>query len=118
MNLKIPVIIILLSLCFLFGFNKIYNFENNANKSNIGELKILKYLPNNNKLLFISNFQSSSFINKIGNLNVNNRENLLIIKNSILGYLGLDFGKNKIKDIYNNELILLHMKIIIKIIFF
>ena len=105
MNPKVVAIIILLSLCFFFGFNKISNYRNETRNSDIGELDILKYLPSSNKLLFISNFKSPNIINNIKkDLNKKNKEDLILIKNSILAYLGIDIGKNKLEDIYNNEL--------------
>ena len=106
MNLKVLVIILFLSLFFFFGFNKISNFRNETRDSDFGELNILKYLPKDNKLLFISNFKSSNIINNIKkDSNTKNLEQISLIKNSILNYLGLDLSNNKLRDIYSDELI-------------
>jgi len=107
MNLKVLVIIILLSLCFFFGLKNISHFKNEAKNAAIGNLKVLKYLPKDNKLLFISNFESSNIPRNIKKVsNTRNLDDLILIKNSILDYLGFDLGKNKLSDIYNNELII------------
>ena len=103
MKFKVLAIIILLSLCFFLGFKKISSFRNVTKNSNIAELEILRYLPKDNKLLFISNSQSSNLINKIKkNFNTKNQDELILIRDSILAYLGLDLGQNKLEDIYNN----------------
>ena len=107
MKPKIIVIVILISLCFFFGFNKISNYKNNTNNSNIAELKIFRYLPKNNKLLFISNFKSSNILNNIRtNFDQNNQDELSKLKKNILAYLGINLGKNKLIDIYDNELLI------------
>ena len=105
MNFKVLAIIILLSLCFFFGFKKIASYRNGTTNGNIGELKILKYLPKDNKLLFISNSQSSNIKNSFTKtFNSKNRDEIILIKNNILSYLGIDLGENKLEEIYNNEL--------------
>ena len=107
MNFKVLAIIILLSLCFFFGFKKISSYRNETTNGTIGELKILKYLPKDNKLLFISNFHSSNLKNSFTkNFNNKNTDEIISIKNNILSYLGIDLGKNKLEEIYNNELII------------
>jgi len=35
-----------------------------------------------------------------------NKDNFILIKDSILDYLGIDLGNNKLEDVYNNELII------------
>ena len=105
MNFKVIAIIILLSLCFFFGFKTISSYRNETSNQNLGELKILKYLPRDNKLLFISNSQSSDIRNSFErNFNSKNIDEIILIKNSILSYLGIDIGENKLEDLYNNEL--------------
>ncbi len=107
MNFKVLAIIILLSLCFFFGFKKISSYRNENPNGAIGELKILKYLPKDNKLLFISNSHSSNIKNSFTkNFNSKNTDEIILIKNNILSYLGIDLGKNKLEEIYNNELII------------
>ena len=107
MNFKLIVIIILLSLFFYLGFKKIHNFKYENKNLNISQIKILDYLPTNNKLLFISNSEYSRIFNNIKNtLNKENKNDLTLIKNTIFNYLGIDLGKNKIGEIYDNELII------------
>ena len=107
MKLKVVAIILLLSLLFFFGFKKVSANKNKKQSTNIEQLNILKYLPEDNKLLFISNLNSLNIINKIKkDKNPKNQESFLLIKDSILDYLGIDLGNNKLEDIYNNELII------------
>ncbi|MDA9746442.1 hypothetical protein N9V09_03400 [Prochlorococcus sp. AH-736-K20] len=107
MKLRVIAIILLLSLFLFFGFQKVYTNKNKEQRTNIGQLNILKYIPENNKLLFISNFDDFNiFNNNKKNKNPKNQDNFLLIKDSILDYLGIDLGTNKLEDIYNNELII------------
>jgi len=55
MKLRVVAIILLLSLLFFFGFQKISANKNKEQSTNIEQLNILKYIPEKNKLLFISN---------------------------------------------------------------
>ena len=90
---------------FFLWFIKIANYRNEFNNTTTEELKILQYVPDNHKLLFISNAELSKIINNIKkDSNEEDLYNLTIIKNSMLGYLGIDPGENKLEDIYNNEL--------------
>lgn len=105
MNIKYLTVVTILSLCCIFGFEEISYSLNKVSRDDISELKILKYLPKDNKTLFISNTKSSKinqFIRK--NFETKNQDELVLIKNSILAYLGIDLGTNKLEDIYNNEL--------------
>ena len=107
MNLKVVGIILSLSLLFFFGLKKIASHKNEVQRTNIDQLKILKYLPEDNKLLFISNFDSSRIFHNIKNdSNPKNQDSFVLIENSILDYLGIDLGNNKLEDIYNNELLI------------
>ncbi|KGF89247.1 MULTISPECIES: hypothetical protein [Prochlorococcus] len=107
MKLKIVAIILLLSLLFFFGFKKTFTNKNKEQSTSIDQLNILKYLPEDNKLLFISNLDSFNIIHNIEkDKNPKNQDNFVFIKDSILDYLGLDLGNNKLEDIYNNELII------------
>ena len=104
MNIKSLTLITILSLCCIFGFEQISYSLNNVSQHDISELKILKYLPKDNKTFFISNTKSSNITKVIKkNLEKNNQYELVLIKDSILAYLGIDLGKNKLEDIYNNE---------------
>ena len=107
MKLRVVAIILLLSLLLFFGFKKISANKNKEQIKNIEQLNILKYLPEDNKLLFISYFDSSNIINNIKNdKNPKNQDKFILLKDSILDYLGIDLGNNKLEDIYNNELII------------
>ena len=63
MKIRIVAIIILLSLLIFFGFKKVSANKNKEQSTKIEQLNILKYLPEDNKLLFISNQNSSNIIN-------------------------------------------------------
>ena len=103
MKLRVIAIILLLSLFLFFGFKKVSANKNKEQSTNIEELNILKYIPDNNKLLFISNYDSFNLAN---NKKDKNQDNFILIKDSILNYLGIDLGNNKLEDIYKNELII------------
>ena len=107
MKLRVAAIIILLSLLFFFGFKKVSGNKNKEQSTNIEQLNIFKYIPENNKLLFISNLDSFHIVNNNEkDKNPTNQDNLVLIRDSILNYLGIDLGNNKLEDIYNNELII------------
>ena len=107
MKLRVVSIILLLSLLLFFGFKKVSANKNKDQNTNIEQLSILKYLPEDNKLLFISNLDSFNIINNFKKeKNPNNKDDFDLIKDSIFNYLGLDLGTNKLEDIYNNELII------------
>ena len=107
MRLRVIAIIILLSLLIFFGFKKVSDNKNKEHSPNIEQLNILKYIPKNNKLLFISNLDSSHIVrNNEKDKNSTIQDEFVLIKDSILDYLGIDLGNNKLEDIYNNELII------------
>ena len=107
MKLKVVAIILLLSLLLFFGFKKVSANKNKEVSTNIEQLNILKYIPEKNKLLFISNFDSFHIVNNNEkDKNSPNHDDFVLIKDSILNYLGIDLGNNKLEDIYNNELII------------
>ena len=64
MKLRVVAIILLLSLLLFFGFKKVSTNKNKEQSTNIEQLNILKYAPENNKLLFISNLDSFNIVNK------------------------------------------------------
>ena len=105
MKLRVVAITLLLTLLLFFGFKKVSPNKNKEQSTNIEQLNILKYIPENNKLLFISNLD---FLNIVNNnekdKNLKNQDNFVLIQESILDYLGIDLGNNKLEDIYNNEL--------------
>ena len=107
MKLRVVAIILLLSLLLFFGFKKVFANKNQEQSTNIEQLNILKFIPENSKLLFISNLDNFKIINNNEkNKNLKNQDNFILIKDSILDYLGIDIGKNKLEDIYNNELVI------------
>ena len=108
MKLRVVAIIILLSLLLFFGFKKVVSPNKNKEPSTkIEQLDIIKYIPQNNKLLFISNLDSFNIVNNNKkDKNPKNQDNFVLIQDSILDYLGIDLGNNKLEDIYNNELII------------
>jgi hypothetical protein len=107
MKLRIVAIILLLSLLLFVGFKKVSANKNKQQSTNIEQLNILKYIPENSKLLFISNLDSLNiFNNNEEDKNPKNQDEIVLIKDSILDYLGLDLGNNKLEDIYNYELII------------
>ena len=106
MKLRLVTIILLLSLLLFFSFKRVSAYKNKEQSTNIEQLNILKYIPEKNKLLFISNLDSFNiFNNDEKDENPTNQENFVLIKDSILEYLGIDLGNNKLQDIYNNELV-------------
>ncbi len=107
MKLRVVAIILLLSLLLFFGFKKVSANKNKEQSTNIEQLNILRYIPKNNKLLFISNLDSFHVVNNNEkDKNSLNQDDFVLIKDSILDYLGIDLGNNKLEDIYNNELLI------------
>ena len=81
MKLRVVAIIILLSLLLFFGFKKVSASKNKEQSTNIEQLNILKYIPENNKLLFISNFDSFHIVNNNENdKNSTNQDDFVLIK--------------------------------------
>ena len=62
MKLRVVAIILILSLILFFGFKKV-STKNKEQSTNIEQLNILKYAPEDNKLLFISNLDSFNIVN-------------------------------------------------------
>ncbi len=105
MNIKYLTVIAILFLCCIFGFEETSYTLNKISQNDISELEILKYLPKDNKTFFLSNTKSSTITNAIRkNFETTNQDELVLFKNTILAYLGVDLGTNKLEDIYNNEL--------------
>ena len=107
MNNKLKKIIIIF-LTFLFAIFLLNNFikESNTNKLDITKLSILNYIPNNYEFTIISkatNDDIKQYINET--FTEKKRDELNIIKDGIISYLGFDL-REKIKDIYDNELAL------------
>ena len=92
MKLRIVAIILLLSLLLFFGFKKVSANKNNQHSTNIEQLNILKYIPENNKLLFISNLDSFNINNNKKDKDLKSQNNFVLIKDSILNrYIGSKF---------------------------
>ncbi len=107
MKLRVVAIILVLSLLLFFGFKKISANKNKEQSRSIEQLNILRYIPKNNKLLFFSNLDSFHIVNNNEkDKNSTNQDDFVLIKDSILDYLGIDLGHNKLEDIYNNEIII------------
>ncbi|MDC3094159.1 hypothetical protein OA387_03800 [Prochlorococcus sp. AH-716-M10] len=107
MNIKYLTVITILFLFLIFGFEETSYSLNKVSQNDISELKILKYLPKDNKTFFISNTKSSKITNAVRtNFETTNQDELILIKNSVLAYLGVDLGTQKLEDIYNNELVI------------
>jgi len=106
MKLRV-VAIILLSLLLFFGFKKVSPNKNKEQSTNIEQLSIIKYIPEKNKLIIILNL---GYFNNVNNnekgKKPTNKDNFVLIKDSILDYLGIDLGNNKLEDIYDDELII------------
>jgi len=84
MKLRVVAIILLLSLLLFFAFKKVSSNKNKEQSTNIEQLSIIKYIPENNKLLFISNLDSFNiFNNNEKDKNPENQDNFVLIKNSI-----------------------------------
>ena len=96
MKLRVVAIIILLSLLLVFGFKKVSANKNKEQSINIEQLNILKYVPEKNKSLFISNLNGFNIVNNNEkDKNPTNQDHFVLIKDSILDYLGIDLGNNK-----------------------
>ena len=81
MKLRVVAIILLLSLLLFFGFKKVSTNKNKEQSTDIEQLNILKYIPENNKLLFISNLDSFNIINNNEkDKNPKNQDNFVLIK--------------------------------------
>ena len=107
MKLRVVAIILLLSLLLFLGFKKVSTNKNKEQSTNIEQLSIIKYIPENNKLLFFSNLDSFNIVNNNEkDKNSKNQDKIVLIRDSILNYLGIDLGNNKLEDIYDNELII------------
>ena len=80
MKLRVVAIILLLSLLLFFGFKKVSANKNKEQSTNIEQLNILKYIPENNKLFFISNLDILNiFNNNEKDKNSKNQDNFVLI---------------------------------------
>ena len=82
MKLRVVAIILLLSLLLFVGFKKVSANKNKEQSTNIEQLNILKYIPENNKLLFISNLDNFNIVNNNEkDKNPTHQDNFVLIKN-------------------------------------
>ena len=107
MDIKLrKLIIIVLSLLFVIMLLNIFTKGIEKNNSDITNMNILNYLPNNYELTILSNSTNNNikrYLNK--NVSEKKRDELNIIKNSLISYLGFNL-QEKIDNIYDNELAL------------
>ena len=81
MKLRVVAIILLLSLFIFFGIKKVSANKNKEQSTNIEQLNILKYIPEKNKLLFISNLDNFDIVkNNEKDKNPNNQDNFFFNK--------------------------------------
>ena len=101
-KLKKLIVIFLIFLITIFLLNIFIN-RIERNKSDITNMNILHYIPNNYEMTILSN-TTNNYIKKYINANISerNQEQLNIIQDSIISYLGFDL-KEKFEDIYDNE---------------
>ena len=104
MDIKLrKLIIIILSLLFVILLLNIFIKGIEENNSDITNMNILNYLPNNYELTILSNSTNNNikrYLNK--NVSEKKRDELNIIKNSLISYLGFNL-QEKIDNIYDNE---------------
>ena len=107
MNNKIKkLIIIVFTLLFIIFLLNIFSKGIEKNKSDITNMNILNYIPSNYNFTIISNSTNKNikrYLNK--NISEKKRDELNIIKNSLISYLGFNL-QEKIDNIYDNELAL------------
>tara|TARA_Y100000589_G_scaffold321181_1_gene352156 strand:- start:1123 stop:2562 length:1440 start_codon:yes stop_codon:yes gene_type:complete len=104
-NFKRILIIIIISI-FLFALNISEAKSYSLNNSDTQTSKISKFIPENNELLFYSNYKNNEinkFIKKRFKKNEINKIN--IINDGLITYLGFDFKEN-LNNIYDGEFIL------------
>ncbi len=107
MDIKLrKLIIIFLSLLFVILLLNIFTKGIKKNNSDITNMNILNYIPSNYDLTILSNSTNNNikrYLNK--NVSEKRKDELNIIKNSLISYLGFNF-QEKIDNIYDNELAL------------
>jgi len=94
---------IVLTLLFVILLLNIFNKGIEKNKSDITNMNILNYIPSNYNFTVLSNSTNNNikrYLNK--NISENKRDELDMIKNGIISYLGFNL-QEKIDYIYDNE---------------
>ena len=104
------IIIILFAFLFAIFLLNTFNTGLKKDKSDITNINILKYIPNNYQFTIISNSTNSDIKKYMKeNISENKQVELNIIKDSIISYLGFDL-QDKIEDIYDNEFALIFVE--------
>ena len=104
MNNKLKnLILIILTFLFVILLLNIFNKRIEKNNSDITNMQILNYVPSNYDLTILSNSTNNN-INRYLNKNISEkkRDEINVIKNSIISYLGFNL-QEKINNIYDNE---------------
>ena len=104
MNNKVKkIIIVFLTFLFAIFLLTILIKEIETNKSDITNMKILNYIPSNYEITILSNSTSNNIKNYINeDILENKRDELNMIKDSLISYLGFNLQEN-IQNIYDNE---------------
>jgi len=104
MNNKLKnLILIILTFLFVILLLNIFNKRIEKNNSDITNMQILNYVPSNYDLTILSNSTNNNikrYLNK--NISEKKRDEINMIKNSIISYLGFNL-QEKIDNIYDNE---------------
>ena len=102
-NKQKNLIIIVLTFLFVILLLNIFNKRIEKNNSDITNMQILNYVPSNYDLTILSNSTNNN-INRYLNKNISEkkRDEINVIKNSIISYLGFNL-QEKIDNIYDNE---------------
>ena len=107
MNNKLKkLIIIILTLLFVILLLNIFTKRIEKNNADITNMNIIKYIPSNYDLTILSNSTTNNierYLNR--NISEEKRDELNMIKNSIISYLGFNL-KERIENIYDNEIAL------------
>ena len=104
MNNKLKnLILIILTFLFVILLLNIFTKRIEKNNSDITNMQILNYVPSNYDLTILSNSTNNN-INRYLNKNISEkkRDEINVIKNSIISYLGFNL-QEKIDNIYDNE---------------
>tara|TARA_Y100000589_G_scaffold57707_1_gene48076 strand:- start:291 stop:1721 length:1431 start_codon:yes stop_codon:yes gene_type:complete len=104
MNNKLKkIIIVFFTLLLIVFLINIFIKGFKTNKTNITNMHILNYIPNDYDFTIISNSTNNDIKNYINkNITKKKQDELNIIKDSIISYLGFDL-QEKLEDIYDNE---------------
>ena len=91
---------------FIFTFYISEAKSNNLNNSEIKSNKISTFIPDNNELLFYSNYKNNQ-INKFIKQKFSNKDikKINMIKNGLISYFGFDI-KDNLNDLFDGEFVL------------